>query len=144
MRKPFSWKSVSVYLTIILFLVLIIQFSNSNERGDRETDYLSSIEASFEDLLKFQKLVIDGEVVVDANKEVLKMSEKNLQSQLGTFIDFFGNQSEDDRSLFDYYTTINKHLKEFYNAKTVEEQKQAYDKLVKLKPDFVAFLQEIK
>ncbi|AWE06853.1 iron ABC transporter substrate-binding protein [Lysinibacillus sp. 2017] len=144
MRKPFSWKSVSVYLTIILFLVLIIQFSNSNERGDREADYLSSIEASFEDLLKFQKLVIDGEVVVDANKEVLKMSEKNLQSQLGTFIDFFGNQSEDDRSLFDYYTTINKHLKEFYNAKTVEEQKQAYDKLVKLKPDFVAFLQEIK
>ena len=91
-RKSFSWKSVSIYLTIILFLVLIIQFSDSSKRGDREADYLVAIESSYNELLNFQQSILDGKIEVDADKEVIKMSEKNLQTQLGTFIDFFGDQ----------------------------------------------------
>lgn len=144
MKKPFSWKSVSIYLTIILFLVLIIQFSDSSKRGDRASKYIDAIESSYNELLIFQQSILDGKITVDANKEVIKMAEKNLLTQLGTFIDFFGDQKEDDERLFDYYTTINKYLKAFYEADTVAQQQEAFDSLQALHPQFQAFLTKIK
>lgn len=144
MRKPFSWKSVTIYLTIILFLLLVIQFADWNKRGEKEVQYLTEIETAYESLLSFQKLVMNGEVEVDANKEVLAMSEKNFQYQLSMYIDIFGNQSEGEQSLYDYYVQIDKLLTKFYEASTVEGQKQVHEELTTIQQRFVAFLEQLK
>lgn len=122
--RPFSWKSVTIYLSIILFLLLVIQFGDRNKRGEKETQYLDEIEGALQDVIDFQTLIIDGDVQVDTNKQVLEMSEKTFQYQLSFFIDVFGNLSEADVSLYDYYEKIDQLLTAFYNATSVDEQRE--------------------
>lgn len=141
--RAFSWKSVSIYLTIILFLLLIIQFTDWNKRDVKEAQYLVEIETAYDELLNFQTLIINGDVAVDTNKEVLKMSEKNFQYQLSMFIDIFGNQTEDDESLYDYYKKTDTLLTQFYEANSVEEQKAAYAELEKIRKPFKQFLEKL-
>ncbi|ATP39543.1 iron ABC transporter substrate-binding protein [Solibacillus sp. R5-41] len=141
--KPFSWKSVTIYLTIILFLILIIQFGDWNKREAKEQQYLEQIVSSLEVLIDFQKSVINGEVEVDSNKKVLTMADDNFQYQLSMFIDIFGNLSEGDETLFDHYIAIEKLLNNFNDATTKEEQQNVHQQLTEQSEKLMVFMERL-
>ena len=95
-KKFLSWKGISIYLTIILFLVIFIQMMDQNKRGEKEGQYLAEIEKSYIALVDFQTYILNDEVQVDENKHVLKMAERDFQYQLSLFIDIwqFGKWGE--------------------------------------------------
>ena len=143
-RKFLSWKGISIYLTIILFLLIFIQFMDQNKRAEKEGQYLAEVETAYHALLDFQTHILTGDVVVDANKEVITMSERNFQYQLSMFIDIFGNPKKDDESLYDYYKKIDEQLTAFAEATSTAEQQKAHDQLVELKKPFFALIDKLK
>lgn len=142
--KFLSWKGISIYLTVILFLLLFIQFMDWDKRNDRVSQYAEEIEKSFIDLVDFQTYILNEEVQIDENKYVLTMAEKNFQYQLSMFIDMFGNKELDDTSLYDSYKQIDEALAAFYEAESVEAQGKAHEQLLAAKHPLFTILNDLK
>lgn len=132
-KKFLSWKGISIYLTIILFLVIFIQMMDQNKRGEKEGQYLAEIEKSYIALVDFQTYILNDEVQVDENKHVLKMAERDFQYQLSLFIDIFGNLENGEKGLSDFYMESDKALQAFYDATTKEQQFAAHEQLLAIK-----------
>lgn len=143
-KKFLSWKGISIYLTIILFLVIFIQIMDQNKRNEKEGQYLQQIEKSYLELVDFQTYILNDEVQVDNKKHVLTMAEKNFQYQLTMFIDTFGNKEKGDESLYDFYVATDKALQAFYDATTKEQQATAHEQLVNLKNPFFSLIEKLK
>lgn len=141
--KPFSWKSVSIYLTIILFLLLVIQFGDWNKRETKEQQYLEQIVSSIDGLIDFQKAVLNDEIEVDANKKVLTIADNNFQYQLTMFIDIFGNLSADDETLYDHYIAIDELLSQFSEALSKEQQQKVHQQLTEQSEKMKLFLERL-
>lgn len=142
-KKFLSWKGISIYLTIILFLVIFIQIMDQNKRNEKEGQYLQQIEKSYLELVDFQTYILNNDIKVDADKHVLTMSEKNFQHQLTMFIDMFGNKEKGDESLYDFYVETDKALQAFYEATSKEQQADAHEQLVKLKKPFFSLIEKL-
>ncbi|MCH7321131.1 iron ABC transporter substrate-binding protein [Solibacillus sp. MA9] len=132
-KKFLSWKGISIYLTIILFLVIFIQMMDQNKRDEKEGQYLAEIEKSYLQLVDFQTYIINDEVQVDSNKHVLVMAQRDFQYQLSLFIDIFGNKEKGEYSLYDFYAEADKALQAFYDASTKEQQTAAHEQLLAIK-----------
>lgn len=143
-KKFLSWKGISIYLTIILFLVIFIQMMDQNKRNEKEGQYLAEIEKAYIALVDFQMYIINDEVQVDENKHVLTMAERDFQYQLSLFIDIFGNLEKDDKSLYDFYIESDKALQAFYDATTKEQQSAAHEQLLAIKHPLFALIAEQK
>lgn len=143
-KKFLSWKGISIYLTIILFLVIFIQMMDQNKRNEKEGQYLAEIEKAYIALVDFQMYIINDEVQVDENKYVLTMAERDFQYQLSLFIDIFGNLDKDDKSLYDFYIESDKALQAFYDATTKEQQSAAHEQLLAIKHPLFALIAEQK
>ncbi|MEK4699081.1 iron ABC transporter substrate-binding protein [Solibacillus sp. FSL R7-0668] len=143
-KKFLSWKGISIYLTIILFLVIFIQMMDQNKRNEKEGQYLAEIEKAYIALVDFQMYIINDEVQVDENKYVLTMAERDFQYQLSLFIDIFGNLEKDDKSLYDFYIESDKALQAFYDATTKEQQSAAHEQLLAIKHPLFALIAEQK
>ena len=142
--KFLSWKGISIYLTIILFLLIFIQFLDWNKGNDKEGQYAVELEKAYLDLVDFQTYILNDEVKVDDNKHVLTMYEKNFQYQLSMFIDIFGNKKVDDENLFDSYKQIDEALAAFYEAESAEQQGQAHEQLLDAKQSLFTILNDLK
>ncbi|HEY4622624.1 MAG TPA: iron ABC transporter substrate-binding protein [Solibacillus sp.] len=143
-KKFLSWKGISIYLTIILFLVIFIQMMDQNKRNEKEGQYLAEIEKAYIALVDFQMYIINDEVQVDENKHVLTMAVRDFQYQLSLFIDIFGNLEKDDKSLYDFYIESDKALQAFYDATTKEQQSAAHEQLLAIKHPLFALIAEQK
>ena len=142
--KFLSWKGISIYLTIILFLLIFIQILDWNKGKDKEGQYAVELEKAYTDLVDFQTHILNDEVQVDENKHVLTMYEKNFQYQLSMFIDIFGNKKVDDANLFDSYKQIDEALAAFYEAESTEQQGQAHEQLLDAKQSLFTILNDLK
>ncbi|MER2152902.1 MAG: iron ABC transporter substrate-binding protein [Solibacillus sp.] len=142
--KFLSWKGISIYLTIILFLLIFIQILDWNKGNDKEGQYAAELEKAYLDLVDFQTYILNDEVKVDDNKHVLTMYEKNFQYQLSMFIDIFGNKKVDDENLFDSYKQIDEALAAFYEAESAEQQGQAHEQLLDAKQSLFTILNDLK
>src|SRR5690606_33887660 len=137
---------ISIYLTIILFLLIFIQILDWNKGKDKVGQYAVELENAYTDLVDFQTYIVNDEVQVDDNKHVLTMYEKNFQYQLSMFIDIFGNKKADDgdANLFDSYKQINEALTAFYEAESAEQQGQAHEQLLDAKQSLFTILNDLK
>lgn len=142
--KFLSWKGISIYLTIILFLLIFIQILDWNKGNDKEGQYAAELEKAYLDLVDFQTYILNDEVKVDDNKHVLTMYEKNFQYQLSMFIDIFGNKKVDDENLFDSYKQIDEALAAFYEAESAEQQGQAHEQLLDAKQSLFTIMNNLK
>ncbi|MBM7665369.1 hypothetical protein JOC25_001828 [Solibacillus kalamii] len=142
--KFLSWKGISIYLTIILFLLIFIQILDWNKGNEKEAQYAVELEKAYIDLVDFQTYILNEEVQIDDNKHVLTMYEKNFQYQLSMFIDIFGNKKVDDLNLFDSYKQIDEALSSFYEAKNAEQQGQAHEQLIDAKHSLFTILNDLK
>lgn len=142
--KFLSWKGISIYLTIILFLLIFIQILDWNKGKDKEGQYAVELEKAYTDLVDFQTYILNDEVQIDENKHVLTMYEKNFQYQLSMFIDIFGNKKVDDANLFDSYKQIDEALAAFYEAESAEQQGQAHEQLLDAKQSLFTILNDLK
>lgn len=142
--KFLSWKGISIYLTIILFLLIFIQILDWNKGKEKEGQYAVELEKAYTDLVDFQTHILNDEVQVDDNKHVLTMYEKNFQYQLSMFIDIFGNKKVGDENLFDSYKQIDEALAAFYEAKSAEQQGQAHEQLLDEKQSLFTILNDLK
>lgn len=142
--KFLSWKGISIYLTIILFLLIFIQILDWNKGKDKEGQYAVELEKAYTDLVDFQTHILNDEVLVDENKHVLTMYEKNFQYQLSMFIDIFGNKKVDDANLFDSYKQIDEALAAFYEVESAEQQGQAHEQLLDAKQSLFTILNDLK
>lgn len=142
--KFLSWKGISIYLTIILFLLIFIQILDWNKGNDKEAQYAVELEKAYIDLVDFQTYILNDEVQIDDNKHVLTMYEKNFQYQLSMFIDIFGNKKVDDLNLFDSYKQIDEALLSFYEAENAEQQGQAHEQLIDAKHSLFTILNDLK
>lgn len=142
--KFLSWKGISIYLTIILFLLIFIQILDWNKGNDKEAQYAVELEKAYIDLVDFQTYILNDEVQIDDNKHVLTMYEKNFQYQLSMFIDIFGNKKVDDLNLFDSYKQIDEALASFYEAENAEQQGQAHEQLIDAKHSLFTILNDLK
>lgn len=144
--KFLSWKGISIYLTIILFLLIFIQILDWNKGKDKVGQYAVELENAYTDLVDFQTYIVNDEVQVDDNKHVLTMYEKNFQYQLSMFIDIFGNKKADDgdANLFDSYKQIDEALTAFYEAESAEQQGQAHEQLLDAKQSLFTILNDLK
>lgn len=142
--KFLSWKGISIYLTIILFLLIFIQILDWNKGKDKEGQYAVELEKAYTDLVDFQTHILNDEVQIDDNKHVLTMYEKNFQYQLSMFIDIFGNKKVDDANLFDSYKQIDEALAAFYEADSAEQQGQAHEQLLAAKQSLFMILNDLK
>ncbi|MGA4516131.1 iron ABC transporter substrate-binding protein [Solibacillus silvestris] len=142
--KFLSWKGISIYLTIILFLLIFIQILDWNKGNDKEAQYAVELEKAYIDLVDFQTYILNDEVRIDDNKHVLTMYEKNFQYQLSMFIDIFGNKKVDDLNLFDSYKQIDEALASFYEAENAEQQGQAHEQLIDAKHSLFTVLNDLK
>ena len=142
--KFLSWKGISIYLTIILFLLIFIQILDWGKGNDKEGQYAVELEKAYIDLVDFQTYILNDEVQVDDNKHVLTMYEKNFQYQLSMFIDIFGNKKVEDTSLFDSYKQVDEALAAFYEAESAEQQGQAHEQLLAVKHPLFTILNDLK
>lgn len=142
--KFLSWKGISIYLTIILFLLIFIQILDWNKGNDKEAQYAVELEKAYIDLVDFQTYILNDEVQIDDNKHVLTMYEKNFQYQLSMFIDIFGNKKVDDLNLFDSYKQIDEALSSFYEAENAEQQGRAHEQLIDAKHSLFTILNDLK
>ena len=142
--KFLSWKGISIYLTIILFLLIFIQILDWNKGNDKKGQYAAELEKAYLDLVDFQTYILNDEVKVDDNKHVLTMYEKNFQYQLSMFIDIFGNKKVDDENLFDSYKQIDEALAAFYEAESAEQQGQAHEQLLDAKQSLFTIMNNLK
>lgn len=142
--KFLSWKGISIYLTIILFLLIFIQILDWNKGKDKEGQYAVELEKAYTDLVDFQTHILNDEVQVDENKHVLTMYEKNFQYQLSMFIDIFGNKKVGEENLFDSYKQIDEALAAFYEAESAEQQGQAHEQLLDAKQSLFTILNDLK
>ncbi|MFS0874757.1 iron ABC transporter substrate-binding protein [Solibacillus isronensis] len=142
--KFLSWKGISIYLTIILFLLIFIQILDWNKGKDKEGQYAVELEKAYTDLVDFQTYILNDEVQIDENKHVLTMYEKNFQYQLSMFIDIFGNKKVGEENLFDSYKQIDEALAAFYEAESAEQQGQAHEQLLDAKQSLFTILHDLK
>ncbi|MEK4531084.1 iron ABC transporter substrate-binding protein [Solibacillus sp. FSL K6-1554] len=142
--KFLSWKGISIYLTIILFLLIFIQILDWNKGNDKEAQYAVELEKAYIDLVDFQTYILNDEVQIDDKRHVLTMYEKNFQYQLSMFIDIFGNKKVDDLNLFDSYKQIDEALLSFYEAENAEQQGQAHAQLIDAKHSLFTILNDLK
>lgn len=142
--KFLSWKGISIYLTIILFLLIFIQILDWGKGDEKEGQYVVELEKAYTDLIDFQTYILNDEVQIDENKHVLTMYEKNFQYQLSMFIDIFGNKEGNDTSLYDSYKQIDKALAAFYEAENAEQQNQAHEQLLAEKQSLFKILNDLK
>ena len=68
--KFLSWKGISIYLTIILFLLIFIQILDWNKGNEKEAQYAVELEKAYIDLVDFQTYILNDEVQIDDNKHV--------------------------------------------------------------------------
>jgi len=142
--KFLSWKGISIYLTIILFLLIFIQILDWNKGNEKEAQYAVELEKAYTDLVDFQTYILNDEVEIDDSKHVLTMYEKNFQYQLSMFIDIFGNKKVDDANLFDSYQQIDEALAAFYEAESAEQQSGAHEQLLDAKKPLFTILNDLK
>ena len=142
--KFLSWKGISIYLTIILFLLIFIQILDWDKGDEKEGQYAVELEKAYSDLVDFQTYILNDKVQIDDNKYVLTMYEKNFQYQLSMYIDIFGNKKVDDASLYDSYKQIDEALAAFYDAENAEQQGQAHEQLLAAKQSLFTILNDLK
>lgn len=142
--KFLSWKGISIYLTIILFLLIFIQILDWGKGDEKEEQYAAELEKAYTDLVDFQTYILNDEVQIDDNKHVLAMYDKNFQYQLSMFMDIFGNKEVKDTSLYDSYKQIDEALAAFYEAENAEQQGQAHEQLLAAKQSLFIILNDLK
>lgn len=142
--KFLSWKGISIYLTIILFLFIFIQILDWNKGSEKEPYYAEELKKAYVELVDFQTYILNDEVNIDENAHVLSMYDKNFQYQLSMFMDIFGNKEFEDVSLYDTYVQADKALTVFFEAETVEERTQAHEQLLDVKQTLFNILNELK
>ncbi|MGN7476565.1 iron ABC transporter substrate-binding protein [Solibacillus silvestris] len=142
--KFISWKGISIYLTIILFLVIFIQFLDWGKGNEKDAQYAVELEKAYIDLVDFQTYILNDKVQIDDNKHVLTMHGKNFQYQLSMYIDIFGNKKLDGASLYDSYKQVDEALNAFYEAESKERRAQAHEQLLGAKQSLFAILSDIK